>query len=149
VTTEEIARHFADEAYFFSTFGGNTVSAAVGTAVLDVTEAEGLPERAERVGDYLRAAIRQMNGPVVAVRGTGLFIGVEVGDAATAHAIVEGLRRRGVLVGTTGPSGNVVKIRPPLVFDERHADVLARALQEVFDDTERTQSAAGSDPQRR
>jgi len=135
VTTEEIARRFADEAYFFSTFGGNTVSAAVGTAVLDVTETEGLPERAERVGDYLRAAIRQMSGPVVAVRGAGLFIGMEVEDAATADAIVEGLRTRGVLVGTTGPSGNVVKIRPPIVFEERHADVLTQALQELLEET--------------
>jgi 4-aminobutyrate aminotransferase-like enzyme/Ser/Thr protein kinase RdoA (MazF antagonist) len=130
VTTAEIARRFTDEAYFFSTFGGNTVSAAVGTAVLDITEADGLPERAERVGHYLRAAIRQMPGPVVSVRGAGLFVGVEVADKATAQAIVEGMRERGVLVGTTGPSGNVVKIRPPMVFEERHADFVLRALRQ-------------------
>jgi 4-aminobutyrate aminotransferase-like enzyme/Ser/Thr protein kinase RdoA (MazF antagonist) len=130
VTTAEIARRFADDAYFFSTFGGNTVSAAVGSAVLDITEAEGLPERAERVGNYLRAAIREMRGPVVAVRGVGLFVGVEVADSARAEAIVEGMRERGVLVGTTGPSGSVVKIRPPLIFDERHADALLEALRQ-------------------
>ncbi len=149
VTTAEIARRFADEAYFFSTFGGNTVSAAVGTAVIDITEAEGLPERAERVGNYLRAAIRQMRGPVVAVRGAGLFIGVEVEQAATAEAIVEGMRKRGVLVGTTGPSGNVVKIRPPMVFEERHADVLVQALQEALDDPAGGHSSSGSRSPRR
>jgi len=81
-----------------------------------------------------------MQGPVVAVRGAGLFIGVEVEDAETAEMIVEGLRERGVLVGTTGPSGNVVKIRPPIVFEERHADVLAQALQEVMEEPETRRS---------
>jgi 4-aminobutyrate aminotransferase-like enzyme len=132
VTTEDIARRFADEAYFFSTFGGNTVSAAVGAAVLDITGAERLPDRAERVGAHLRRRLRRMPQPIGAVRGAGLFIGVDVGDAAAARAIVEGLRHRGVLVGATGPGATVIKIRPPLAFEEQHADILVQALADLL-----------------
>jgi 4-aminobutyrate aminotransferase-like enzyme len=77
------------------------------------------------------------------VRGAGLFIGVElVRDHSTlepateeAAAIVNRMRDLGVLVGIDGPHANVVKIRPPLVFNESHAlqltDALDQALQEV------------------
>ncbi len=54
---------------------------------------------------------------------------------------MEGLRKRGVLVGITGPAGNVIKIRPPIVFEERHADVLTQALQEVLEEWRRSLKA--------
>jgi 4-aminobutyrate aminotransferase-like enzyme len=64
----------------------------------------------------------------VEVRGVGLAIGVEVTDAATARAIKEGLRERGVLIGTSGRHGNVLKVRPPLAFTEAEVPVFAGAL---------------------
>jgi 4-aminobutyrate aminotransferase-like enzyme len=42
------------------------------------------------------------------------------------------MRQRGVLVGRTGPHGNVLKIRPPLVFEEQHADQLLTTLDEAL-----------------
>lgn len=133
VTTAAIAAEFADRWHFFSTFAGSPVAAAAGDAVLDVTESERLPQRADEVGSYLRARLADLKHPLVrTVRGPGLFIGVEMPDGAVAQATVDGMRARGVLIGTTGPKRNVLKIRPPLVFAEHHADLLVARLAETL-----------------
>jgi len=74
------------------------------------------------------------------VRGAGLFIGVELGvnpasglsGAAETARVVNELRRAGVLVGATGRSGNVLKIRSPLTFESQHADLLLEALERTL-----------------
>jgi len=138
VTTPAIAAEFAARWHFFSTFAGSPVAAAVGSAVLDVIERERLAEHAERVGTYLRARLTEVAAvhPVVReVRGPGLFVGVELdpsGRDAIGTAVANGMRRRGVLVGATGPQVNVIKIRPPLVFSEQHADRVAAALDSTL-----------------
>jgi 4-aminobutyrate aminotransferase-like enzyme len=139
VTTREIAASFDNGMEFFSTFGGNTVSCAVGLAVLDVMEEEKLQAHAARVGAHLLERLR----PLVEraslageVRGSGLFIGVElVRDRGTlepateeAAEVVNRLREEGILIGTDGPHHNVLKIRPPMPFTAGDADILASAL---------------------
>jgi 4-aminobutyrate aminotransferase-like enzyme/Ser/Thr protein kinase RdoA (MazF antagonist) len=146
VTTPAIVASLMQETDFFSTTGGNPVACAVGLAVLDVLEQEGLQERAARVGSKLRSQIEKLadQHPLIGeVRGAGLFIGVElVRDHSTlepaakeTQAVVNRMRDLGVLVGIEGPFGNVLKIRPPLVFDENHAqqltDTLDQALREM------------------
>jgi len=146
VTTPAIVASLMRETGFFSTTGGNPVSCAVGLAVLDVLEREGLQACASRVGAKLRAQIEKLreHHPLIGdVRGAGLFIGVElVRDHTTLEparketaAIANRMRDLGVLVGVEGPYGNVLKIRPPLVFNENHAlqltDALDQALQGV------------------
>ncbi len=146
VTRPTIVASLIEESEFFSSTGGNSVACTVGLAVLDVLEREGLPERAARVGAQLRAQIREIarQHPLIGeVRGAGLFIGVEfVRDRSTLEpaaketaAIVNRMRELGVLVGIDGPHANVLKIRPPLVFDENHAlqltAALDRALKEI------------------
>lgn len=69
-------------------------------------------------------------------QGPGVFDRSTLEPAAEeAAAIVNRMRDLGVLVGIDGPHANVLKIRPPLVFDENHAlqltDALDRALQEI------------------
>ncbi len=136
ITTDAIAAEFAERWHFFSTFAGSPVAAAVGSAVLDVIERERLAEQAERVGAYLcgrLAEVAASHSVIRQVRGPGLFVGVELdcdapGQAGIGRAVANGLRRRGVLVGATGPRLNVIKIRPPLVFSEAHADRVAAAL---------------------
>ena len=145
VTTPEIVASLNKETDFFSTTGGNPVSCATGLAVLDVLKQEGLQERAARVGSVLRTQIEELaqrHSLIGEVRGNGLFIGVElVRDHSTlepasteTRAVANRMRDLGVLVGVEGPLGNVLKIRPPLVFDENHAqqltDTLDQALQE-------------------
>ena len=145
VTTPEIARSFANGMEYFNTFGGNPVSCAVGAAVLDVIEREGLQENARVAGQRLLEGLEELrrDAPLIGdVRGLGLFVGVElVLDAesrapAPEHAsyVAERLRDLGVLVGVDGPSHNVIKLKPPLVFSvvdaERVIDSLRRVLAE-------------------
>ncbi|MGI9586259.1 MAG: aminotransferase class III-fold pyridoxal phosphate-dependent enzyme, partial [Acidimicrobiia bacterium] len=131
VTTKAIAESFAARWHFFSTFAGSPVAAAVGTAVLDVMADENLAENAQVVGDYIRSGIESLDSAhVVDVRGPGLFVGIELTGAELATTVVNDVRRRGVLVGTTGPDANVIKVRPPMVFTQHHADVLIGALGE-------------------
>lgn len=129
VTTRAIADEFARNWHFFSTFAGSPVAAAAGSAVLDVIDRDGLAAHVETVGDRLRARIAGLGHPaVVEVRGAGLFVGVELATPDAARDVVEAMRRRHVLIGRTGKEKNVLKIRPPLVFDDSHADLLLEAL---------------------
>jgi 4-aminobutyrate aminotransferase-like enzyme len=139
VTTAEIASSFANGMEFFSTFGGNTVSCVIGTAVLDVLRDEGLQAHASRVGSRLIGKLRPLVGahPLVGdVRGSGLFVGVElVRDRETlepatreASDVANRLRERGILIGTDGPFHNVLKVRPPMPFSDADADALVSAL---------------------
>jgi 4-aminobutyrate aminotransferase-like enzyme len=130
VTSSPIADAFFEDAYYFSTFAGNPVSVAAARAVLDILENDDLLGHAGRLGAHLRGEIGRIgDGSVVDIRGKGLFIGVELAvDAATTQRVVEDMRRRRVLIGRTGPEGNVLKIRPPLVFGEEHTAILTEAL---------------------
>jgi 4-aminobutyrate aminotransferase-like enzyme len=130
VTTEEIARAFANGMEFFSTYGGNPVACAVGLAVLEVLEEERLPENAARVGAALIARLGEMD--FVDVRGRGLFIGAELESEERASAVVNELCGRGILLGTDGPGNNVLKIRPPLVFSEEDAEFLCREVAQAL-----------------
>jgi len=138
----EVLAAFGRRCRYFNTFGGNPVAVAAGMAVLDVIEREQLGASVRRVGEHLRGRLRQLarrHAPVGEVRGAGLFVGVElVADArktpatALAARVVNELRRRGVLVGTTGPHASILKIRPPMVFSAAQADLLADTLDAVL-----------------
>ncbi len=143
VTTAEIAASFDNGMEFFSTFGGNTVSCAVGLAVLDVVADERLQAHAQNVGEHLLGRLRELkrrHSLIGDVRGAGLFLGVELVtdqqslEPATveAAAIVNRMRERGVLLGTDGPFHSVLKIRPPMPFDQQDADLLVNTLDEAF-----------------
>lgn len=145
----EVMRAFGQASRYFNTFGGNPVSMAAASAVLDVIEDERLQRNALEVGRHLRerlAALADRHALVGEVRGAGLFVGLElVADRvtrapATAQAarVVNGLRRRQVLLSATGPDAHVLKIRPPLVFRHEHADLLVARLDEVLADVERS-----------
>jgi 4-aminobutyrate aminotransferase-like enzyme len=133
VTRRDLAERFPYAGRTFSTFGGNPVAAAAALAVLDVLEDERLPERAAGVGERLRTAIAGLDRPdVLEVRGTGLLAGVQLPSADLAASVAEGLREEGVLVGLTGKRDDVLKVRPPLVFADEHAEILVDALTRVL-----------------
>ena len=143
VTTREIADSFNNGMEYFNTFGGNPVSTAVGLAVLDVIKGQDLRRNAQEIGDYLMAGFRSMQDRhevIGDVRGMGLFLGIElVKDRRTkvpatefARAVSNGVRQRGVLMGTEGPHDNVLKMRPPMIFSRRDADHLLAVLEETF-----------------
>jgi 4-aminobutyrate aminotransferase-like enzyme/Ser/Thr protein kinase RdoA (MazF antagonist) len=131
------------ETELFSTFGGNPVAAAAALAVLAVIEEEGLVRNAAEVGSYLRQGLEKLahsHALIGEVRGEGLLVGVELVDdqvtrspaAGRARGIAEALRERGILISATGPAGNVLKIRPPLIFQREHADLLLETLDDVL-----------------
>ncbi len=143
VTTPEIAASFDNGMEFFSTFGGSTVSCAVGLAVLDVVQRERLQQHAWRVGERMLDGLRSLqdrHAIVGDVRGSGLFIGVELvkdrgslepaGDDASY--VVNRMREEGILIGTDGPFHNVLKIRPPMPFDLADADRLVETLDAIL-----------------
>jgi 4-aminobutyrate aminotransferase-like enzyme/Ser/Thr protein kinase RdoA (MazF antagonist) len=147
VTRRELADEFYRATGFFSTTGGNPVSCAAATAVLDVIEREQLQKNALQMGNELARGIEALaqRYPVIGdVRGPGLFIGVElVRDPATrepapaeTRAVVNGMRDRGVLIGRDGLADNVLKIRPPIVFQSSHVDRLLTALDETLKEVE-------------
>ena len=133
VTSRSIAEEFASTSTFFSTFAGSPVAAAVGSAVLDVIESEGLAQKADAVGSYLRQSILNLNHDAISdVRGAGQFTGVQVAGALTASQVSNEMRRLGILTGSTGPADDVLKIRPPLVFDRHHVDRVVETLAKVL-----------------
>jgi 4-aminobutyrate aminotransferase-like enzyme len=117
--------------------------------VLDVLEDERLVEGAGATGGALRAAIADVPDDAIGdVRGVGLLTGVELVDAdgapdpARATAVANGMRARGVLVGTTGRLGNVLKVRPPLVFGPEHIPLVVEALDGALRDSPATGRSA-------
>jgi 4-aminobutyrate aminotransferase-like enzyme len=135
VTRPEILDALREREGYFNTFGGSPVAAAVGNAVLDVIENEDLMANARRVGDYLRQCLRQLatrHAAIGAVRGAGLFIGVDIRAPGSAPALINALRERRVLIGAAGRAGDVLKIRPPLCFSAADADLLVAALDDAL-----------------
>ncbi|MBE0594548.1 MAG: aminotransferase class III-fold pyridoxal phosphate-dependent enzyme [Gemmatimonadales bacterium] len=149
VMQPRLAESFGRQQRYFNTFGGNTVSTAVGHAVLDVIEQEGLRERAVDVGGYLRQGLHRLaheHPGIGDVRGLGLYIGVELVDT-TQHGtpdpqlaafVVNALRRAGVLISVCGREANVLKIRPPLSFRREHADIFLEAMADALAGTPAT-----------
>lgn len=129
---------FRNASGYFNTFGGNNVSAAVGVAVLKVIEEDELIANAAEVGSYLLSELQSLctsTDEIADVRGSGMFIGVEMQAADAVEAgvragrLVNELRRRKILVGTVGRHQHVVRIRPPLPFSLANADMLLTELR--------------------
>ncbi len=143
VVRPDVVEDFGKKARYFNTFGGNPVSCAAGLAVLQVIERDHLVANARDVGSYLKGGLERLaerDERIGDVRGAGLFVGVEMvsdraaktPDPETTSQIVNGLRRKRVLISAAGPNANVLKVRPPLVFTQAHADVFLGALGEVL-----------------
>lgn len=143
ITTPEIMENFLRQSSFFSTFGGNNVSCAAGLAVLDVIEHEHLVENAAHTGSYFRQGLTRLMDKhelIGTVRGSGLAIGVELVTDRTSRLparhqttrVINLMRDQGVLVGSEGILGNVLKIRPPIVFQRDHADIAIAALDKAL-----------------
>ncbi len=144
ITTREIASAFANGMEYFNTFGGNSVSASIGLAVLDVIRDERLMHRCEVVGERLMAGARKLaerHDIIGDVRGHGLFNGIElVRDRQTREpaaaeldlVIAEMKHRHRILLSSEGPHHNVLKIKPPAPFGEAECDRFLAALDDVL-----------------
>lgn len=143
VTTEEISDSFHEKAFYFNTTAATPLQAAVGGTVIDIIQDEGLIENAEKIGGYLKAELLKIKDDfdyLGDIRGPGLFIGLDIvdnkedknPDREKAIEIVEILKGKGVLISNAGQYRNVLKLRPPLVFDSSHADFLLEELRVSF-----------------
>jgi 4-aminobutyrate aminotransferase-like enzyme len=139
----ELLVEFGKNIRYFNTFGGNSVAIAAAQAVLDVIREESLIENAHKVGEKIIAGLKDLThglDQVAEVRGSGLFIGVDlVTDQATltpdgqaAAGIVNALREDRILISACGAQGNVLKIRPPLPFSSTDADRLLEGMSRAF-----------------
>ena len=141
VCTEGIADKFANGMEYFNTFGGNPVSCAIASAVLNVVEDESLQTHALDVGEYLKHKLRNLANQfsiIGDVRGQGLFLGFELVDqqlkplADHADYLVNRMKYFKILMSTDGRDNNVIKIKPPMVFSKNNADQLIKYLTIVL-----------------
>jgi len=142
ITTDEIAKSFSEGVEFFSSFGGNPVSCAIGLSVLEVIEEEKLQQNAKLVGDYYMSLLKELQKKhtcIGDVRGAGLFIGIEIVRSNTrkpntklAKHIKNELRQQNILISTDGPFDNVLKTKPPLCFTKENAKRVVDTIDEVL-----------------
>lgn len=142
VTSIKLADAFANGMEYFNTFGGNPVSSAIGLEVLNVIKDKGLQQNAKKIGIYMKKRLAQLknNYPIIGdVRGMGLFLGIElVKDnqltPATEQAtyLANRMRELGILMSTDGPFENVLKIKPPIIFNKEDSDFLLSTLDRVL-----------------
>lgn len=139
----EIVTGFGRDMRYFNTFGGNSVAIAAAQATLDVMQTEGLQQNAERMGRLIREGARALASKfevIGDVRGAGLYIGIELvsdreaksPNSEAATYVVNSLREQRVLISATGYDSNVLKVRPPLVFNEANVDQLLTALEKAL-----------------
>jgi 4-aminobutyrate aminotransferase-like enzyme len=144
VTRPEILSHFFKRQRYFNTFGGNQVACAAGIAVLEVLEIECLQQNAAEVGSYLKSrlvSLAKKNDMIGDVRGSGLFIGVDLVDETAARNpaivgaqdVMNNMAKQGVLVGLSGPTKSMLKIRPPMIFSKDNSDQLVDTLESVLE----------------
>ncbi len=146
MTTTEIAQSFDNGIEYFSTFGGSTLSCRVGTEVLRIVDEEGLQENARVTGGYLLQGLRDLqrrHDVIGDVRGTGLFVGVDLVTDRETRAPASGIadylknrmREQRILIGTEGPADNILKIRPPLTIAQDDVDQLVATLDGILGET--------------
>jgi 4-aminobutyrate aminotransferase-like enzyme len=146
-TTRAIADEWARSDIYFNTFGGNPVAAAAARAVIHYAKEHNILEHVSSVGEYLVSHLRQLaqkHEVIGHIQGRGLFVGVDlVRDRKTrepaaelARLIPDAMKAEGVLIGLTGPNGNCLKFRPPLVFTEEDVDITLEAFDKVLAELE-------------
>jgi len=147
-TTKEIADSFKGME-FFSTFGGNPVSCAIGMAVLDVIEEKNLIENSKLMGELFIDGLTKLKNKyeiIGDIRGKGLFLGIELVKNRSslepapkeAELLVEGMLSKNILLSIDGPRKNVIKIKPPMVISKEDVDRTIKSLNEVFIVIEKT-----------
>ncbi|GEL76914.1 ornithine--oxo-acid transaminase [Tenuibacillus multivorans] len=112
-----------------STFGGNPLACAVSVAALDVLIDEKLAERSLELGEYMLNELKTIDNPVIKkIRGKGLFIGVELTEAARPYC--EQLKEKGLLCKETHE--NVIRFAPPLIIDKEDLTWAIEKIREVL-----------------
>ena len=143
ITKKDIAQAFNNGMEYFNSFGGNPVSCEIGQAVLDIIREEKLQENALRTGDHLLRGLKSIQNKydiIGDIRGSGLFIGIElikdmknmIPAAQEAEIVVNAMQKKGILISSDGPDHNVLKIKPPLVFNKKNANYFLESFEAIM-----------------
>ena len=141
-SSHEIVETFRRNSRYFNTFASSPLQAATGMAVLDEILDRNLLQQSSIIGQHMRDALQQLQGNcpnMGEVRGCGLFTGVDwvtdknsrTPDRVGAMKIANAMKDRGILLSNAGAHGNVIKIRPPLVFQQEHAEEFITTFTDV------------------
>lgn len=126
-----------------STTGGNPLSCAAALAVLDIMNKEHLSENARKMGDFLKSELIELQKKydfIGDVRGRGLVMGIEIvknkkektPSKELAKKLILKSAEYGLLLGTVGMYGNVIRIAPPLVIEYDECEKAINILDHVF-----------------
>lgn len=140
VLKPETIDEFGANARYFNTFGGNAVAAAVGLAVLDVIRDEALQQNSATVGTAFAEGLRNLarrHDALGETRAAGLFLGQTIlkdgqPDPARTARLVNALRDNRILISSTGPQGDSLKLRPPLPFSLANVDQVLTTLDRLL-----------------
>ena len=143
VTTKKIANKFNNGMEYFNSFGGNPVSCSIGNAVLDVIENENLQNNAKKTGEYFIKSLNHIKSQfpklISEIRGRGFFLGIDIinkknniPNAKLANFIINSMREKGILLSTDGPFHNVIKIKPPMIFNKDNVDTVCIELSNIL-----------------
>ncbi len=141
--TDEVARAIHPGMHG-TTFGGNPLACAVGVAVIDAIEKEGLLANATAVGDYFQQQLRALarrHSCIVDVRGKGLMIAAELDSAALGKTVVAEMLKRHVVINCT--SDTTLRFLPPLILKRENVDTAIAAFDEIFTAYAAAQPAGG------
>ncbi len=127
-----------------STMGGNPVASAAVSAVVDIMQQEHLVDNAQRMGALMATRLRELQQRcryIGDVRGQGLIYGVElVTDKATkepatqlTRKLIDAAARQGLIIGSVGIYGNVIRVAPPLVINEAEAEESLQLFEQALD----------------
>ena len=137
---KEIVEQYRSRTRYFNTFASSPLQAVTGMAVLKEIKDRNILNQVGQIGEYLRDGLEgylQRIDYIGDIRSQGLFVGIDwviskndnTPNREGAVKVVNFMKTKGFLMSNAGEHGNVIKIRPPLVFQKEHAD----AFLETFD----------------
>lgn len=144
--TEEAARAI-HAGMHGTTFGGGPLACAVGVAVIDTIEKEGLLAHASELGKYFMDQLHTLarkHETIIDVRGKGLMIGAELDSADLAKLTVAEMLKRRIVINCT--SDTVLRFLPPYILQRSHVDTAIAALDEIFTEHAAAFSGAQTTP---
>lgn len=142
--TEEVARSFHAGVHG-TTFGGGPLACAVGIAVIDAMEKDGMLAKNTATGEYFMEKLRELqkkHDAIVDVRGKGLMAAAEVDSADLGKKTVREMLERKILINCT--SDTVLRFLPPYILERAHVDTAIAALDEILTEHAAEQGATAS-----
>jgi 4-aminobutyrate aminotransferase-like enzyme len=138
-TTDEIAESFDRPSA--STFGGNPVAAQTAISVLNYIEKNGLVQKSNELGKYLKQKLEQLSSPFIQeIRGCGLMLGMQIqsrnqdfASSEITDMILEEMKDLGYLMGKNGLNRDVIAFQPPLVISKEDIDSMIASLENVLE----------------